>query len=413
MATIWLLFITLVCANAAWADDPPPTEQAEIAEPQQSPSEPTEPSATQGPPDLTKARQRLRELDRRLSVLESVAVGRGHGRGVMERGLGWSPEQRERGFALYSTDGFFRLHLNGGVQAQYIAFPRGQTGSDPGTKPDTFEFRRVRPILDFRIARDFRGQIMPDLAPRRRTELFNAFVDWDRFDWARLRVGQFKPALSLEKLQGEFDLVFAERSLVQNFVPFRDFGVQLTGRVIQSQLRYDIGVFNGSPQAIGPANFVAPSADSNKHLVARIMGTPFLLHGPRALRQLELGVGVMYGAFRDTPGQQPMLTMGQDRIIFQYRDTVTGDGFHSRVVPQMIWYWGRLGVMSLFVHTWEPKRDQVTGQAARLQHEAWTVQGEFSLTEDEPAYNRPIVRKPFDLSKPGHWGVWTLAARYS
>ena len=371
------------------------------------------PEQPAGPQPLSKARQQLREMDRRLNVLENLMVGRGHGRGVMERGLGWSPEHEERGFALYSTDGRYRLHLNGGIQTQYNAFPRPRSSQDPGTAPDGFEFRRVRPILDFRIANYLRGQIMPDLAPRRRSELYNVFVDWDYYEWARVRIGQFKPALSLEKLQGEFDLIFAERSLVQNFVPFRDFGVQLTGSVFQRYIRYDLGVFNGSPQAIGPANFGAPSTDNNKHLLARLMATPFLLRGPRALRQLQIGVGVMYGAFRNTAGQQPMLTMGQDRTIFQYRDTVTGDGFHTRVVPQMMWFWGRLGVTSLFVHTWEPKRDLVTGNSAVLQHEAFVVQGQFLLTDDEASYNRVTPKHPFDLTKPGAWGAWELAARYS
>src|SRR5213594_1853843 len=231
---IWLLFITLVFANAAWADDPPPSEQVENAEPQQSASEPTEPSATQGLPDLTKERQRLRELDRRLSVLESVVVGRGRGRGVMERGLGWSPEQRERGFALYSTDGFYRLHLNGGVQVDYHSYPMGHNAIDPTRTQNEFELRRLRPILDFRVGQFIRGQIMPDLASK--FQLFNAFIDFDAVEWARVRVGLFKPVMNIENQQGEFDLVFAERSLVQNFALRRDYGVELTGRIFQRYL---------------------------------------------------------------------------------------------------------------------------------------------------------------------------------
>ncbi|MEW6543874.1 MAG: porin [Nitrospirota bacterium] len=411
MRLLALLLLSLALHGLASAAEPTGSEQKP---PVQGPSRASEASPPR--PHLSPStRQQLRDLDRRLSVLESLAVGRGHGRGVMERGLGWSPELKERGFFLYSTDGLFRLHLNGGIQAQYNAFPGGRTGRDPGTEPDGFEFRRVRPILDFRIGRFVRGQIMPDLAPRRRTELYNAFLDFELSELARLRVGQFKPALSLEKLQGEFDLVFAERSLVQNFVPFRDFGVQLTGRLFRQQLRYDMGAFNGSPQAIGPANLGAPSADNNKHLVARLMLTPFLLQGPRAFRQLEFGVGVMYGAFTNTAGQQPMLTMGQDRIIFQYQDTVTGNGFHTRIVPQMSWFWGRLGVMSLFVHTWEPKINRATGLTGTVQNEAWMVQGEFALTDDEPAFIRVTPKRPFNPARPlsGNWGAWTIAARYS
>jgi hypothetical protein len=105
--------------------------------------------------------------------------------------------------------------------------------------------------------------------------------------------------------------------------------------------------------------------------------------------------------------------MGFDRTIFQYNSTVTGNGFQTRVLPQMSWFWSRFGVMSTFVHTWEPKIDHATSKSDTLQNQAWMVQGEVALTDDEPAFNRVTPRKPFDLDKPGYWGAFTFAARYS
>lgn len=413
------MFVALCWApTPSWAAEP-----SEPAEPESNVAVPSTPAAdapskgTSLPPPPPKTRQQLRDLDRRLSVLESVVVGRGHGRGVMERGLGWSPEIKERGFALYSNDGLYRLHLNGGIQADYHGYPTTHSLNDPGTEPSGFVLRRLRPILDFRIAQYFRGQIMPDLAPRRRSELFNAFIDWDRFEWARVRVGQFKPVMSIENQQGEFDLPFAERSLVQNFALRRDFGVQVTGRVFDRGLRYDLGVFNSNNGAVGSASVPDTSSDSNKLGMARLMYTPFLLAGPKALRQLDIGVAAMYGGCRESACQQPMLTMGQDRIIFQYNGTVTGNGGHTWLLPQASWYWSRLGIMSTFVHTWEHKIDRATGATAQLQHQAWMAQGEFALTDDEPAFNRVTPRRPFDGTwesfTRGNWGAWTIAARYS
>ncbi|MDE3225925.1 MAG: hypothetical protein KGN30_10990 [Nitrospirota bacterium] len=408
MAIIGLLLLVLVLDGTALAAEP------DMRQPERT----DQPAPVQGPPApaaprTPSAKQQLRELDRRLSVLESLAVGSGHKRGVMERGLGWSPEINERGFSLYSTDGNNRLHLNGGIQADYHGYPDGQTGHAPGAEPDGFVLRRLRPILDFRIANYFRGQIMPDLAPRRRSELFNAFIDWDYYDWARVRIGQYKPVLNVENQQGEFDLVFAERSLVQNFALRRDFGATVTGRIIDRHVRYDLGVFNSGNGAIGPASVPEPSVDNNKLGMARVMVTPFLLKGPEAFRKLDIGVGVLYGNCTNSPCQQPMMSMGQDRTIFQYQPTVVGNGFSTRVLPQMTWFWRRLGVMSAFVHTWEPKIDKSMGKAALLQNEAWMAQAEVSLTDDEPAFNRVTPRRPFDLAKKGHWGAWTVAARYS
>ena len=223
--------------------------------------------------------------------------------------------------------------------------------------------------------------------------------------------------MNIENQQGEFDLVFAERSLVQNFALRRDFGVQVTGRVFGRTLRYDMGVFNSNNGAVGSASVPDTSSDSNKLGMARLMYTPFLLAGPKALRKLEVGVAGMYGGCRESTCQQPMLTMGQDRIIFQYNSTVTGNGGHTWLLPQMSWYWSRLGMMSTFVHTWEHKIDRATGAAAQLQHQAWMVQGELALTDDEPAFNRVTPNRPFDGTwesfTRGDWGAWTIAARYS
>lgn len=413
---IWLFLLILIGTGIASAEDPPPSQQPDSVQPPRSASESTtEPSSAQGPPDPAKARQRLRELDRRLSVLESVAVGRGHVRGVMERGLGWSPEQRERGFAMYSTDGLYRLHLNGGIQTDYDAYPFGHKSTDPGTTENGFLLRRLRPIIDWRIGQFIRGQIMPDIASS--FQLFNAFIDIEAAEWARLRVGLFKPVMNIENQQGEFDLVFAERSLVQNFALRRDFGVQLTGRIIQQSVRYDLGVFNSNNGAIGNKSEPTVSADSNKLGYARLMYTPFVRMGPQALRKLDVGVAALYGNCGQSACQQPMLTMGFDRTIFQYNNTVFGNGAETKILPQMSWFWSRFGVMSTFIHTWEPKIDHATGRSDTLQHQAWMVQGEVALTDDEPAFNRVTPKKPFDGTwnsfKRGNWGAVTIAARYA
>lgn len=392
---------------------PTSPDQSQAAPPVESapPSDASEPNpvasvereATPPRPSSNK----LNELERRANVLESLVVGRGHTRGLMERGPGWSEHS---GFFLQSADGNFFLKLTGFVQAEYRAFPGGQNAADPGTDPDTFNVRRLRPALDGRILRQFRFQIAPDFAPRKRSEVFNAFIDWEYFSWARVRVGQFKPNVSIEMTQGEADLIFIERSLVQNLGPYRDFGVQITGRVLRQSVRYDFGVLNGSPA--GPSNQPELGFSSGKRLMARLMLTPFANFGPRALREFDFGMGFTNESTRQQTGQQQMLSEDQARIIFQYNSNVVGDGDTTRFTPFIRWYWGRFGIMPLWTHVTTHQMNTTTNVRTNLHHDAWTVQGSFLLTDDHATFDRVEPKKPFDLKK-GHWGAVELAARYS
>lgn len=351
---------------------------------------------------------KVRELERRAGVLESLVVGRGYTRGLLERGPGWNEKS---GFFLQSNDGNFFMKFTGFVQAEYRAFPGGQTGLEPGTDPDTFDVRRLRPQIDVRVFRQFHLQIAPDFAPRRRSELFNAFVEWDYYNWARARVGQFKPNVSIEMTQSEADLIFMERSLVQNLNPYRDFGVQITGRLLRQTLRYDIGVLNGS--AAGPSNVPDLAFSNGKRLMARLMVAPFAAGDSDALRELDVGLGFTNESTRQQTGQQPMLTEAQDRIIFQYGPNVTGDGDTTRFVPYLRYFYGRVGVMSVFTRVLTHQKNLATNAEANLHHEAWMVQGTFLLTDDHATFDRVDPKRPFDLSKPGHWGAFELAARYA
>jgi phosphate-selective porin OprO and OprP len=353
---------------------------------------------------------KLRELKRRMNVLESLALGTSHTRGLVERGPGWSSKS---GFFLQSNDGNFFLSLRGYVQADYTAHPAHpgkQTGLEPGSFPDTFNARRMRIFNSGRIFRQIRFEIAGDFAPHN-NNLYNAFVEWDYFNWARLRVGEFKPGVNIEMTQSAVDLHFIERSLVQNLAPRRDYGVQLSGRFFRHMFRYELGAFNGSP--VGPNNNPQLSFSGDKTLAARLMLTPFATSGPAAFRELDFGFAFTNGIIRNQTGQQGMLTQAQDRIVFQYKANVTGDGVQSLFLPFMRWYWGRFGMMSVFARRIEREKNLSTGASAALHFEAWEAQASFLLTDDQASFSWVDPKKPFKFSKPGYWGAIELAARYS
>lgn len=108
-----------------------------------------------------------------------------------------------------------------------------------------------------------------------------------------------------------------------------------------------------------------------------------------------------------THGAHVVKTHHDDRLSDVSCEYAT-QGSSQGAIPQMTWFWGRFGMKSTFVHTWEPKIDRATRKTAQMQNQAWMVQGEFALTDDEPAFNHVTPKRPFDGTgdsfKRGHWG---------
>jgi phosphate-selective porin OprO/OprP len=362
-----------------------------------------------------KPSPRLEQLDERVTNIERLLVGTPQKPGIAGMIGGWTPRN---GFFLESAQHGFFLRLGGLLQADYRSFPGGQNGTNPGIVPSTFVLQRARINVYGRIFRYFRFMITPDLGNgfrndvlvNGRVQIFNGFIEWDQFPWLALRMGKFKNPISLEMLQAPQHLSFMERSLVRNLVPNRDIGAMLSGQILRGELEYQLGVFNGAPSA----NFAEESRafSTGKELTARAFSTPFINSGPELLRGFGAGVGFSYGSIRNTTGQDPMQTETFSYTFFQYQSSVDGDGDQIRVSPQTYWYWNRLGFLGQYVWTAQQER-LFNGPSARLIHDAWSAQLSYFLTDDRATYGRVDPHRPLDFKKPGYWGAWEVAARYS
>ena len=149
--------------------------------------------------------------------------------------------------------------------------------------------RRVRTIMQGRIAKYFEFRLMPDFGSGT-TVLYDAYFDV-RFSQAfRVRIGKDKTPVGLEQLYSDYALLFPERSLATNLVPNRDVGVQVQGR-LAGVLSYIGGVFNGVPDA---ANGDVDSG-AGKDLAGRITVRPFARTNAAALREAGVAVGATSG----------------------------------------------------------------------------------------------------------------------
>ena len=318
-----------------------------------------------------------------------------------------SVELGKKGLQISSPDKNLTLGLRGYFQIDNRTF----LNDDNNTGRDDILARRLRPTLEGTAFKDFSFRLMPDFAGSA-TRIFDAHVDYKMLDELKLRVGKFKPPVSLERLQSGADLMFVERGQANNLAPGRDFGVQLYGDLIPETLEYQLGIFNGN-QDLGNSD---SDSDDNKDIAARVFAHPFQQSDNVVLQGLGVGIG---GSTGERDGSSTSTILGDYRTssqqaFFRYRtgaaaDTTFADGTHWRLQPQAYWYYNSLGLIAEYGIT---SQDVTRGNNSEtLQHHAWNISGSYVLTGEDNSYKGGIKPSdPFDISSGG-WGAVEVVAR--
>jgi phosphate-selective porin OprO/OprP len=374
----------------------------------------TPPAKSQSQKELE---QEITSLTERLNAVERVLVGTEDRPGLAGLIGGWT---RQNGFFLMSSAGDFVLRLPVLFQADYRGFPGGQNGANPGVQPSTFILQRARPMVHVRVWRYFHALITPDFGNgvlnlnafqnQSVVQIPDGFAEWDYFSAFRIRVGKFKSPIGLEMLQGIQNLSFMERSLTRNLLPNRDVGAMAWGVFQRGALEYQVGVFNGAPNA----NFYQDTnaTNSSKTVEARAFTRPFINRSQAWLRGLGFGVGMSFGDVQNASGQENMQTETLSYTFFQYKSPVQGMGNRTRISPQAAWYWGRFGTLAQYVVSQQRLGLSSGGPSFTTSNDAWSVQGSVFLTDDTATFGHVMPRRPVDPSQ-GHWGAWELAVRYA
>jgi phosphate-selective porin OprO and OprP len=312
----------------------------------------------------------------------------------------------EDGFALKSADDNFVLRLRGYAQADGRFYLDNK--ANYGT--DTFLMRRVRPILEGTVYRDFDFRIMPDFGngASSTTILQDAWVEWHYWPWLKIRAGKYKPPVGLEQLQQDIWTSFAERGLPSDLIPQRDVGVQVSGDLFGGVVTYAGGVFNGVVDN-GIADLATWDAKDGD---GRIFVQPFKTTDIDPLKGLGFGVGGTIGDRQPsstTTNLPTYKTPGQD-VFFTYNDKgVAPDGLEYRGTPQGYYYWGPVGLLSEYALAEEQMRNGTLRKY--VCNTAWQVEGSFVLTGENASYNGVIPRHPFDPKARG-LGAFEVVGRY-
>ena len=393
--TIWLWLPALLLLSGplqAWQE---PT----VEEPQEQ--EEAEESAPK------TVEERLDELDQKIRVIERKDE-LDNEQAAEKAKTSTNATSGRDGFSFRSVDGAYQLRLRG-----YVHFD-GRFFQEDDERPavDTFLLRRVRPIFEGTVFKNFDFRIMPDFGGGQ-TVLQDAYIDARFSPKFKVRAGKFKPPVGLERLQSATELLFVERAFPTNLVPNRDLGIQLHGDLAGGNVNWAVGVFNGVPDgANGDAD-----ANDGKDIAARLFFQPFLAAGG-PLKGLGFGVAASSGdqegtltstglAGYRTPAQQAFFSYRSDATA---AGTVIADGDRFRLSPQGYFYRGRFGLLTEYVISrQEVRRADI---AEELENTSWQVATSWVLSGGEPSFRGVAPKVNFDPTA-GTWGAFELTARYS
>jgi len=365
------LLLAMFLSQAVWAQAP---DQAELAE-------------------IQELKRRLAELEARVNARATVAQDNLVATSAPT--IPASVAADTTGFKIKSNDGNFSLKIGADLQTDLRTF----TGAGVAGTTDQILLRRVRPTFSGTVYKDVDFFFRPDFG-QGSTIIYDAYIQFNYFHNAQLRVGKFKPPVGLERLQSDDDTSFIERGLPTLLVPSRDIGFQLGGDLLGKRVSYQAGVFNGVPD-----NSLSDSAPSSHHdYSGRIFLTPF--EDNRFLQGLGAGIGASGGSV-DGIALPAYKTVGQNTFL-SFASGVTSAGHRTRLAPQTYYYVGPFGLLAEYTLAEEGL------QKSNIRHDiafrAWQVEASYILTGESKSFLSPTPKRIFD---PLHnsWGALELAVR--
>jgi phosphate-selective porin OprO and OprP len=301
------------------------------------------------------------------------------------------------GITIRSNDHNFLLKIGLDIQIDNRTFP----GESSVPLIDQILIRRARPAVSGTVYKTIDFYLRPDFG-QGSTVLYEAYIQFNCFSRANLRVGKFKPPVGLERLQSDDDTSFVERGFPTLLVPSRDIGYQVSGDIVKRRVSYTLGVFKGVPDN----GLSDASVSDHRDYAARIFLTPFLPDDNSPLKGLGFGVGASSGSDDGIP-LPSYKTFGQN-TFFPFASGVTAMGHRTRLAPQGYYYTGPFG---LFVEYTLAEEGLQKGTVRRdVAFRAWQVQASYLLTGENKGFTTLSPRKPFD-PKNHRWGAVELAVR--
>ena len=340
-------------------------------------------------------RQQIKQLEARLAAIEKkqaqqpvvVSATPAPAQTSVEYGNG-------KGLAITSPDKNFQLKISGYVQADDHEF---LNNSAPASNGDKFYIRSARPILEAKFYNDFNARLMWDFG-NGQSSLLDAYLDYKPYDEFNTRVGKFKVPIGIERWQSEQNILFVERGLTTNLVPYRDNGVEFYGNLIPKNLEYQIAITNGAADLANDNG-----GNGGDAVTARVFAN--LPYG------IGLGFAGSYGVHNENLNT-PDLTAGYvtpaQSKFFAYSATSFANGEQWRFNPQATYYNDSFSFISEYII--EGQKIQSGNVEASLDNKAWEAIATYVLTGEDARFDGVIPRNNFD-PKQSNWGAFELVGR--
>jgi phosphate-selective porin OprO/OprP len=302
------------------------------------------------------------------------------------------------GFFLSSPDKKYVIKLRGYTQFDSRWFSK----SEDTSLPDSFYFRRVRPIVEGTVAGIYDFKLMPDFA-NSTLVLQDAYVNARFTPEAQLQLGKFKSPFGLERLESATAIWFIERAFPTLLAPNRDLGVMFQGAVREGLATYQFAYLNGNNDTATTDSDVG----DDKDFVGRVFVQPFQETSIAPLQGFGIGFATTYGRPEGAPAAIKSIT-GQ--TLFQFQSGVTFVGERARYSPQAYWYWGPFALLGEYVLN--STKFERAADTARARSRAWQIAGSWVITGENTSWKGVIPSESFDL-ETGGLGAFELIARFS
>ena len=312
----------------------------------------------------------------------------------------------DTGFTFASADQANFIKLHGLVQLDSRWF----LDNDGISNNDGFLIRRARLIFEGGFNKIYSFLLVPEFGgggsgTSNAPVIYDANLGLALSPALKFTAGKFKSPIGQEMLQNDAVLLFTERSIANNLVPFRDVGLMASGDLFGGTLSYNLALLNGGADATYTSNV---ALDNNKDAVARLIAKPFRNDKDSPLHGLGFGIAGSHGSHNQSSGLTTGYKSDGQQTFFTYNSSVVPYGDSWRVAPQANYYECPISLLTEYTKS---AVNVLSGKTqSELQNHAWQVAAGWVLTGENAAYEGVKPNSPFS---PGHgtWGAWELAAR--